>query len=98
MNKIDYYTITDAGKNHIDKIISKRPYAEVMLIPSLLNKDFISEEECNSIIQLFAGYAYENVKEFFAQTNVYFKIVENTNPIDKSQLENLDEESSLENV
>jgi DNA-binding PadR family transcriptional regulator len=59
------YTLTSKGKEAILAIIAKKPFNSVVSIIGLLEKDSLSEEEANLLINFIGNYPYVEVIDFF---------------------------------
>jgi hypothetical protein len=68
-----YFVITEDGKKVIYTILENKPFKTVVNVITLLEKDVLSLEEGNAIINFIAEYSYKEVLPFFSNIKNYIK-------------------------
>lgn len=77
------YELSDTGKKHILKIISPKPFTNVISVAQLLAKEYLDENEANHIIKTLSNYSYTEVHEFFANAENYFAKINDQEKLDQ---------------
>ena len=71
------FKITDSGKKHILSILENYPYVQVINYVKVLEKDELTEEESNSLLNYLGTLNFKMVAEFFNKANTYFSQITN---------------------
>lgn len=71
------FKVTDPGKKHILTILENYPYVQVVNYVKLLEKNELTEEESNSLLNYLGTLNFKMVADFFNKANTYFSQVEN---------------------
>lgn len=72
------YSMTPKGKEAFMKIIENKPFNTVINIIPLVEKETLTEEEANMIINFLGGYPFAEVHSFFSdlQENIVLNVKE----------------------
>lgn len=72
------YSMTPKGKEAFMKIIENKPFNAVISIMPLVEKETLTEEEANMIINFLGGYPFAEVHSFFSdlQENIVLNVKE----------------------
>jgi len=73
------YAITNETRKAIHGLIANKPFNAVFGITQVLEKDELTTEEANAIINAIGQFPYAEVAEFFAKVGEYF--VQKTNEV-----------------
>jgi len=60
------YTVTPKGKEAFLVIVANKPFNSVVGILGLLEKETLTEEEANGLINFIGNYPYVEVVDFFS--------------------------------
>ena len=67
------FTINEETRNAILEICKDKPFNKVFNIMKLIEKDVLTEQEANVIINVLGNFPYSEVAEFFNNIQKYFK-------------------------
>ena len=70
------YAITDDTRTAIMQCIASKPFNTVFGITKAIEKDLLSEEEANAIINAMGQFPYAEVAEFFSKVQELFVPIE----------------------
>jgi len=72
------FRITDNTRNSVLAIIQTKPFNTVFGITKTLEKDVITEDEANAIINVLGQFPYAEVASFFSQVKDLFEMINET--------------------
>lgn len=66
------FKINDATRSAIHGLIANKPFNAVFGITKVLEKDVLTEQEANAVINALGQFPYAEVAEFFSKVTEYF--------------------------